>query len=219
MPDIIYLNEIREPIDENSSNIRYTKYIFRLRDDIFYQNHPAFLKENWSLDREIESIYDLNLSTRKLDARDYIYAIKRMALRENSSPILDIMNGYIIGLDEYSKMVSKLSKEREGFDLRDYNISGVELIDDFSFSITINGRYPQFLYWLSMNFFAPIPWEVERFYNQDILKRRNISINRYPLGTGAFYMAENNPNQKMVLMRNPNYHTEYYPNSRKSSHS
>ncbi len=65
-----------------------------------------------------------------------------------------------------------------------------------------------------MNFFAPIPWEAERFYNQELLKRKNISLDRYPIGTGAFYMAENNPNRRMVLIKNPNYHIEYYPNSR-----
>ncbi len=27
-------------------------------------------------------------------------------------------------------------------------------------------------------------------------------------------MAENNPNRRMVLIKNPNYHIEYYPNSR-----
>ena len=213
MPEIIYLDKNRDIVDKNSSNIAYTKYIFRLRDDILYQNHPAFLKENWQLKGEIDSIYDLNLSTRKLKASDYIYAIKRMAVRKNNSPILDIMKDYIIGLDEYSKMVSKLSK-KDGFDLRDYNISGVELIDDFSFSITINGKYPQFLYWLSMNFFAPIPYEAEKFYNQKVLKRKNITLNTYPIGTGAFYMVENNPNQKMVLLKNQNYHIEYYPNTK-----
>jgi len=95
-------------------------------------------------------------------ASDYIYAIKRMALRDNSSPILDIMDDYIVGLGDYSKMVSELFKKNRDIDLRDYNISGVKLIDDFTFSIRIKGRYPQFLYWLTMNFFAPIPWEAER---------------------------------------------------------
>ena len=213
MPEIIYMDSNRDRVDKNSSNIAYSKYIFRLKDNIYYQNHPAFLRENWNLKGDIDSIYNLKLSTRRLKASDYIYAIKRMALRENHSPILDIMREYIIGLDEYSKMVSKLSK-RENFDLRDYNISGVELIDDFTFSITIEGKYPQFLYWLSMNFFAPIPWEAEKFYNQEILKRRNITLNTYPIGTGAFYLVKNNPNREIILLKNPNYHIEYYPNTK-----
>ncbi len=69
-------------------------------------------------------------------------------------------------------MVSELFKKNRDIDLRDYNISGFKLIDDFTFSIRIKGRYPQFLYWLTMNFFAPIPWEAERFYNQELLKRK-----------------------------------------------
>jgi len=131
-------------LDKNSTNISYTDYIFRLRDDILYQNHPSFLRENWNLKDDIDSIYSLKLSTRRLMASDYIYAIKRMALRDNSSPILDIMDDYIVGLGDYSKMVSELFKKNRDIDLRDYNISGVKLIDDFTFSIRIKGRYPQF---------------------------------------------------------------------------
>ncbi len=98
MPEIIYIDENGSRVDKNSTNISYTDYIFRLRDDILYQNHPAFLRENWNLKDDIDSIYSLKLSTRRLMASDYIYAIKRMALRDNSSPILDIMDDYIVGL-------------------------------------------------------------------------------------------------------------------------
>jgi len=86
MPEIIYIDENGSRVDKNSTNISYTDYIFRLRDDILYQNHPAFLRENWNLKDDIDSIYNLKLSTRRLMASDYIYAIKRMALRDNSSP-------------------------------------------------------------------------------------------------------------------------------------
>jgi len=212
MPEVIYLDKDERVVDKNNSNLKYTKYIFKLKDNIYYQNHPAFLKENWSIKRDFKLLTDLKSSTRKLSANDYIYAIKRMALRQNHSPILDIMREYIVGLDSYSKMVTKLYKNRD-FDLRDYNISGVKLIDNLTFSITIEGKYPQFLYWLSMNFFAPIPWEAEKFYNQKILRKKNITLDTYPIGTGPFFMAQNNPNQKIVLLKNPNYHLEYYPNS------
>jgi ABC-type transport system substrate-binding protein len=214
MPEVIYLDENRNRVDKNSSDIAYTKYIFRLKDDIFYQNHPAFLKENWRLKGDIDSLYSLKSSTRKLEARDYIYAIKKMALRQNHSPILDTMQDYIIGLDSYSKMVTDIYKKSKGVNLRDYNISGVKLIDKFTFSITIKGKYPQFLYWLSMNFFAPIPYEADIFYKQPKLIKRNITLNTYPIGTGAFYLYQNNPNQKIVLLKNSNYHIEYYPNTK-----
>ncbi len=41
------------------------------------------------------------------------------------------MDDYIVGLGDYSKMVSELFKKNRDIDLRDYNISGVKIIDDF----------------------------------------------------------------------------------------
>jgi ABC-type transport system substrate-binding protein len=219
MPTIIYLDKNGSKMDENSTNIAYSKYILNLREDIKYQNHPAFIKEYRHLSLEeladIDSIGDFKKSsTRNLKAQDYEYAIKRMAVRANHSPILDIMNQYIIGLKDFSKEISKIAQEKkkskEIFDLSSYHIKGVEVIDDYTLSITIKGKYPQFLYWLSMNFFAPIPWEADIFYQQKGLIKKNITLNTYPIGTGAYYLSKNNPNREMILKANPNFHTEYF---------
>ena len=87
----------------------------------------------------------------------------------------------------------------------------LRLSDDSVLTIKIKGKYPQFNYWLSMNFFAPIPWEADRFYQQKGLITKNITLNWFPVGTGAYYLAENNPNKQMRLLANPNYHHENYP--------
>ncbi len=223
MPEIIYLDKNGNRVDWNSTLIRYSKYILKLRDDIMYQNHPAFIKKNRSLtNKELDSISTINdfklTSTRKLKAKDYAYAIKRMALRQNSSPILDTMQEYIVGLKEFSKKITQIAKEKKRanniLDLREYSIDGVEIIDDYTLSIIINGKYPQFLYWLSMNFFAPIPWEVDIFYQQKGLIKKNITLNSSPVGTGAYYLAKNNPNKEIILKANPNFHTEYFQSKR-----
>jgi ABC-type transport system substrate-binding protein len=62
-----------------------------------------------------------------------------------------------------------------------------------------------------MPFFSPMPWEADSFYSQPLLKKKNISLDWYPVGTGAFMLSENNPNLRMVLQKNPNYHGETYP--------
>jgi hypothetical protein len=41
--------------------------------------------------------------------------------------------------------------------------SGVEKVDSHTWRIRVKGKYPQFLYWLAMPFFAPVPREVDRF--------------------------------------------------------
>ncbi|MBU1776052.1 MAG: ABC transporter substrate-binding protein, partial [Gammaproteobacteria bacterium] len=88
---------------------------------------------------------------------------------------------------------------------------GVEVVDDTTYRITIHGKYPQFAYWLAMPFFAPMPWEVERFYAQPGMKERNLTLDWWPIGSGPYYLSENDPNRRMVLTRNPYYSSEQYP--------
>jgi ABC-type transport system substrate-binding protein len=64
---------------------------------------------------------------------------------------------------------------------------------------------------MAMPFFSPMPWEADLFYAQPGMDKRNINLNWYPVGSGPFMLTENNPNLRMVLQRNPNYHGELYP--------
>jgi len=226
MPTIRYLDKENIEVDEDSNDLVYSEYSLELRKNIQYQNHSAFVKdENGTLlygklnKKELEKINSINdfkkTSTRELTVSDYEYAIKRMAVRQNHSPILDNMQEYIVGLKEFSKKITKIAKEKKRsnqfLDLRSYSISGVKVINEHTLTIKIKGKYPQFNYWLSMNFFAPIPWEADLFYQQKGLISKNLTLNWFPVGTGAYYLAENNPNRQMRLLINPNYHHETYP--------
>ena len=226
MPTIRYLDKNSSEVEENSSSVVYSEYRLDLREDIQYQNHPAFVKKTDDTllyaklnENELEKINFIEdfkqTSTRKLTASDYEYAIKRMAVRQNHSPILDNMQEYIVGLKEFSQKITKIAKEKkkfkEIFDLRTHFISGVSVVDAYTLVIKIKGKYPQFNYWLSMNFFAPIPWEVDLFYQQEGLIAKNLTLNWFPVGTGAYYLAQNNPHRQMRLVANPNYHDESYP--------
>jgi ABC-type transport system substrate-binding protein len=226
MPEMRYLDKDDHEVDEDSNDLMYTEYRLDLRKDIKYQNHPAFVKNadgtlkysGLSEDalEEIDSIDDFKeVETRRLLASDYAYAIKRMAVRQNHSPILDNMQAYIVGLELFSQKITQIVKEKnkaqQWTDLREYSIEGVKVINDAVLIIKIKGKYPQFSYWLGMNFFAPIPWEADLFYYQKGLIEKNITLNWFPVGTGAYYLAENNPNKQMRLLVNPNYHLEKYP--------
>ncbi|WP_223892205.1 ABC transporter substrate-binding protein [Sulfurovum sp. TSL6] len=228
MPTIRYLNKEREEVGENDKRVAFSEYRLDLRKDVMYQNHPAFAKDEKgqllyaALSQEdlekIETLDDFpKKGTRHLLAEDYAYAIKRMGVRQNHSPILDTMQTYIVGLKSYSSAITKIAKRKrakgEVLDLRAYDISGVKVVDDYTLVIEIKGKYPQFLYWLTMNFFAPIPWEADIFYQQQGLVSKNLTLNWYPVGTGAYYLAENNPNKQMRLVKNPNFHDEVYPGS------
>ncbi|MDG4812717.1 ABC transporter substrate-binding protein [Hydrogenovibrio sp. 3SP14C1] len=222
MPEVTFLNEQGQPISKDSTDIAFSEYTLYLNPSIRYQPHPAFVKDitghltfaNLSADKlsDITTMEDFKQTdTRLLMAEDYAYAIKRMAVQLNNSPILGTMKRLIVGLSDFSEQVSLSPVKPQA--LQKMKITGVQVVSGSELKIRIYGKYPQFLYWLSMNFFAPIPWEAEVFYNQPGLAEKNISLDTYPVGTGAYQLVENNPNKRMRLVANPNYDHGFYPES------
>jgi len=232
MPETTYFDAKGKIVAEAYPKIAFTEYLFTLKPGIQFQPHPAFVKDQLGqfkyhhLDSEalskIETLRDFKQKdTRELIAADYVYALKRMALRQNHSPIFDSMARYIEGLTLFSETVSNAyqielsvndkTTKTHFFNLNKFDISGVQVIDKYHYKIKIKGVYPQFLYWLSMNFFAPIPWEAEAFYKQPGLVEKNLTLDTSPVGTGPYQLVENNPNKRMRLLANPNYHLETYP--------
>jgi len=171
--------------------------------------------------------------TRELRAEDYVYQFKRLAHPLLQSPIFALMASYIAGFGEFKETlardIERIRKERREaagvfynqetdertnpiyVDLRKYDLPGVEVVDPLTFRVTLKKKYPQFVYWLAMPFFAPIPWEVDRFYTQSAATEQNITLDRFPVGTGPFTLAVNRPNFRMVLRRNPHFTGERYP--------
>lgn len=222
LPIITFLNKENQIVAEDSLDIAFTEYHFKLQPNILFQPHPAFVKDAQGVYtqhqlsakkmRSIKSLQDFTeVATRPLQAQDYVYALQRMANPKNHSPILTSMEDYIVGLKELSEQLTQTPLVDPIMDLKDTVISGVKVLNDNEFSIKIYGQYPQFLYWLSMNFFAPVPWEALAFYKQPGLVKNNIVYDTYPVGTGPYMLVENNPNKRMRLLVNPNYKHGFYP--------
>lgn len=172
-------------------------------------------------------------ATRELRAEDYAYQIKRLAHPLLDCPIFALLANYIDGFAEFhqklAEEIARVRTERRQaagvlynqeadervnpiyLDLRQYDLPGVQVLDAVTLRIILKKKYPQFVYWLAMPFFAPVPWEVDRFYTQTAAIEQNITLDRFPVGTGAFTLAVNQPNYRMVLRRNPNFHQEIYP--------
>lgn len=209
------------PDDAPNDQVAQTVYEISIRPGIRYQPHAAFARSDGGellyhqlpaaqIDG-ISSPGDLPRSgSRELVAADYVYQIKRLAHPSVHSPIFGVMSSHIVGLGELSE---RLRQQPAGawLDLREVAFAGAEVVDRYTYRVRINGRYPQFVFWLAMPFFAPMPWEADRFYAQPGLQQKNITLDWFPVGTGAFYMAQNDPNRRMVLARNPNFHGERYP--------
>ena len=194
---------------------KFTQYTIRIRPGIRYQPHPAFVAGNLNLERKVVdglgSPYELPLASRELTADDYIYQIKRLAHPQLHSPIFGLMSEYIVGLKEYAAQLKQVAKPGQWLDLREHPLEGVERLDAYTYRVTLKGRYPQFAYWLAMPFFAPVPWEAERFFHQTGMLEKNFTLDWWPVGTGAYMLTENNPNARMQLERNPNFRGEPYP--------
>ena len=222
VPQPRYLDAQGRPLPATAdvAKIAFTDYVIRIKPGIRYQPHPAFADQPADI-TGFHTLADFpNRGTRELTAADYVYQIKRLAHPRLHSPILGLMEEYIVGLGDLAKSLrqqekSALAGRRPGsvawLDLRQHAVSGVEEIDKTSYRIRIKGKYPQFLYWLAMPFFAPVPWEADRFHSQPGMAEKNLTLDWYPIGTGPYMLTENNPNARMVLERNPNYHGETYP--------
>ncbi len=213
--ELVPLTAVEVPKPRKTDGGRFTVYEIRIRPGVRYQPHPGFLEENQHLTagkvEGLQTPYDLPLGTRELVADDYIYQIKRLAHPRLHSPILGLMSEYIVGLAEFSKALRKIDTREGWLDLREHALAGVERVDRYTYRVKLNGRYPQFAYWLAMPFFAPIPWEAEKFFHQPGMAEKNFTLDWWPVGTGPYVLAENNPNARMVLERNPNFRGERYP--------
>ena len=184
--------------------------------------------------KEVYEVRDfLETGTRELIAADYVYQIKRLADPRVACPLLSLLDNYILGMGEYAQALrDALAAEREKrraavgaaynqavderenpipLDIDAFPFPGVKVIDRYTYQIILKTKYPQFIYWLAMPFFAPMPLEVIDFYEQTALKDRNITIDRFPIGTGPYRLDTFKPHKEIILVRNENFHTELYP--------
>lgn len=233
LPRVTLLDAAGRPLPDTAApeQVAESVYELHLKPGIRYQPHPAFAQDasgqprylnlkaaDW---RDLRQMADFtHTGTRELVADDYIYQIKRLAHPRLHSPVFGMMAEHIIGLETLGKTLQQAIKARQALpasqqddwlDLDAFPLAGVEKLDRHAFRIRLKGKYPQFQYWLAMPFFAPVPREADRFYSQPGMAERNLTLDWWPVGTGPYLLAENDPNRRMVLQKNPNFHGETYP--------
>jgi len=220
MPTVSYFDNDGQPLPDSApdNTIAFSEYRLTINAGTQFQPHPSFniaLHKGFPQDWDAKSLYDLPMASRVLTADDFIYQIKRLADPATQSPIAGLMANYIVGFNDFSERQSALAKQYPQWGkvqrLQSETMSGLKKIDEHAFIIRIKGKYPQFVNWLAMPFFAPMPWEADEFYSNPMLVSNNITLDWFPVGTGPYYLQENNPNRRMVLAKNPNFHLEYYP--------
>ena len=219
LPSVKYYNHLDQEIDENTSDdILYSIYEIQIKPGIYFEQHPAFVKNAegvliyhdmpYAQAKRYRSIAEFKeKATKELTAEDYVYQIKRLAEPHLHSPIYGIMSRNIEGLSELRKALQKSETGGSNVeqDLRPYVLSGVTLVDRYTYRIRIKGHYPQFIFWLAMPFFSPVPFEVAHFFAQPAFVHHNLSLDWYPVGTGPYTLKDNNPDRRMVLSKNTQY--------------
>ena len=229
MPQVRFYDQSGRLLSDvaNPDLVSRTVYRLKIRPGIQYQPHPAFSRDDAgrlrymalsagqarALQTPMGPMALPDPATQMLKAQDYVYQIKRLANPAVHSPIYGTMAEHILGLKALSAAIKNAAQANPGawIDLDTLEFPGAIAIDDQTLEITLVGKYPQFTYWLAMNFFAPVPREVDQFYGQPALRSGNVSIDNWPVGTGPFMMTHNNPNARIMLERNPNFHGERYP--------
>lgn len=216
----------RLPDSAPADRVAYSVYEVRIRPGVLYQPHPAFAKDGNGKYRyhdlkpaDLKHVYELrdfeHTGTRELVAEDFAFEIRRLAHPRLHSPIFGLMSEYIVGLKDYAARLQEAAKALPAggyLDLNSIPFDGVEVVDSHTYRIKVKGKYPQFVYWLAMPFFSPVPWEAERFYSQPgMTDGKNLSLDWYPVGTGAYMLTLHDPNRMMVMERNPNFAGEAYP--------
>jgi oligopeptide transport system substrate-binding protein len=222
MPTFEHFDRKWNPVPRGSDKISYTRYTLTLRDDLNFQPHPAFARTADGLplylfdsardSKNYATIPDFpETGSRRVTPEDFIYGIKRLADPRNKSPMLSFMGQYIIGFREFTYRLTDMKERPHWLNLDNVPMKGLEVLDDRRFTITIHDEYPQFLYWMAMHFFSPVPMEADRFYHNPGFKQKNLTLDWWPVGTGAYMMVKNDPNNEIVLARNPNYREDFFP--------
>lgn len=182
----------------------------------------------------IGSVNDLPWkATRELNAHDYVWQIKRLAHPAFQSPALGTLGSYVQGLRELSdrlrqetervraarKAVAGPLYDREQderarpifLDLDAFELPGAQVVDRYTYRITLTEKYPQLRYWLASLHLAPVPREADVFYAQGPLRVRNLTLDTGPVGTGPYRLARLLPDREITLVRNEHFRGEEYP--------
>ncbi len=230
-----YLDKNGQPLPEDVSGEQVAESVYdvRIKPGVMFQPHPAFAKDEQGNYRYHQmkpgevgarrTPPDFEFTgTRELVAEDFVYALKRHATTRITTPIAGIFSEYVLGLKEYMALIrAEDAKLREGLDpasqdkpfldFRNWPLAGATAPEKHLLRIRIKGKYPQWQYWMSMPFTAPVPWEADAFYAQPGLAEINLTLDRWPVGTGPYMLVENVQDRRTVLERNPNYRGEPYP--------
>jgi ABC-type transport system substrate-binding protein len=219
--------------DAPGEQVAESVYDIPIRPGVLYAPHPAFAVDGqgrylyhaltMEQTRGKRSPHDFaQHGTRELVAEDFVYALKRHATPRIEAPVFGIFSEYVLGLKDYGALIkienAKLLQglapstlDKPFLDFRQWPLAGAQALGPHQLRIRLQGKYPQWKYWMAMAFLAPVPWEADLFYAQPGMAQNGLQLQRWPVGTGPYMLQEFEPDRRHVLARNPHYRQDLYP--------
>jgi oligopeptide transport system substrate-binding protein len=157
-------------------------YTFKIKPGVLFQDDKAF-KDG---------------KGRELEAKDFVYSIKRLADPKLQSTGWWVLKGKLVGLDDWRKRNGSAAKVNY-----DEEVEGIKAIDKYTLQFKLAKPFPQFLYALAMPFTFVVSREVVEYYGPQFLN--------HPVGTGAFMLPEFRQTLKMTYKKNPTFRKKLFP--------
>ena len=193
-------------------------YAIRIRPDATYRRNPCFGTRGDGSGR---------FATRAVTAADFVLQFKRIADYHIETDLaFAFISDKIVGVEDFRSRTKGYAKG----DLSRYwkeDLAGVKALDDRTLEIRLTSPWPQLLYVLAINNYAPMPREAIEYHLMTRPRAGAAGGAREPIppgerdpeirepaaavGTGAYWLAEWVKGSKIVLMRNEDYRDVRYP--------
>ena len=138
-------------------------YIFTLRRGVKFNDDPVFPGG----------------TGRELTIDDVIYSIKRFADTNVNVKSYILIQGSVVGLDEFRAKTKELGKD---VDYAALDIEGIQALDPLRFTIRFAGDNPLALYPFAASSMSIVAREVVEKYGDE--------LDRHPVGTGPFRISK-----------------------------
>jgi ABC-type transport system substrate-binding protein len=161
----------------------FRTYTVRIKRGVYFADDPAFGGKK-----------------REVTAQDVVYTYKRFYDPVTKSPNLSSMlEEKILGLEELNKRAVETGK----FEY-DTPVEGLQALDRYTVQFRLERPRPRFIYGVLAD--SGVAGIVAR----EVVEKYGAAIMEHPVGTGAFMLGEWRRASKITLVRNPNFHAEYY---------
>ncbi|MFH1422597.1 MAG: ABC transporter substrate-binding protein, partial [Planctomycetota bacterium] len=161
-------------------------YTIPIKKGVYFQDAPCFTTTNGK--------------GRELTADDFVYSFKRLADTKTSPEGFWIFKNKIIGINEFYE--ASMSEKPTDYSAE---IEGLTAIDRYTLQLKLTEPYPQLLWILTMTYTAAVPREAVEYYGEEFIN--------YPVGTGPFILKQWNHWHSIILERNKNYRSDFYPST------